>query len=175
MRWHRGGVPDRGQLSAVAARIALGDADLSAYDEERRLPPPGALRAELDRAGVDPAMDSGTEPLVSSTTQSGTRHRQQVTDPLGSPTNPLGRAAILAKFHQLAPRSLPTSQARASPTWRRSCAAPQDSEALVGAAQGLAGKALSDRIGTVRQSPSSAHVRAWIRSALSHASISALL
>ncbi|MFF7415274.1 hypothetical protein [Streptomyces lydicus] len=79
----------------------------------------------MDRAGVDPAMDSGTEPLVSSTTRSGTRHRQQVTDPLGSPTNPLGRAAILAKFHQLAPRSLPTSQARASPTWRRSCAAPR--------------------------------------------------
>ncbi|MEV0490022.1 MmgE/PrpD family protein [Streptomyces atratus] len=96
---------------AVAARVALGTAGLSAYDEANRNSP--QMRSVLERIvlEVDPAMDSQTEPVITVTTHSGALHREQVTDPLGSATNPLDERAVAAKFHELATRILPAPRA----------------------------------------------------------------
>ncbi|WP_328378939.1 MmgE/PrpD family protein [Streptomyces sp. NBC_00440] len=91
---------------AVAVRVALGTADLTAYSAESRASP--AVRSVLDRITleVDESMTGDTEPVITLTTRTGACHTGQVTDPLGSPTNPLDSAAVTAKFHGLATRVL---------------------------------------------------------------------
>ncbi|MFF1760269.1 MmgE/PrpD family protein [Streptomyces sp. NPDC058266] len=97
---------------AVAARVALGRADLSAYDGDNRQSP--QVRSVLERIvlEVDGAMHPDTEPVITLTTRAGATHTRQVTDPLGSATNPLDAEAVATKFHGLADRVVPQEQAR---------------------------------------------------------------
>ncbi|MEU6657930.1 MmgE/PrpD family protein [Streptomyces sp. NPDC046821] len=97
---------------AVAARVALGTAGLDAYDEDNRNTP--HVRSVMERIvlDVDPTMDSDTEPVITVTTRDGATHRTQVSDPLGSATNPLDERTVIAKFQELATRVLPAPQAR---------------------------------------------------------------
>ncbi|MFF2508983.1 MmgE/PrpD family protein [Streptomyces sp. NPDC058067] len=96
---------------AIAARIALGRADLTAYDLDNRRSP--HVRSVLDRIvlDVDTAMHSDAEPVITLTTRAGTAHTRQVADPLGSATNPLDAHAVAAKFHGLAGRVMAPRQA----------------------------------------------------------------
>lgn len=98
---------------AVAARIALGGAGLGAYDAENRRSPRVSSVLERVVLEVDPSMDRDTEPVVTLTTRDGAVHRKQVTDPLGSATNPLDGHAVTAKFHELASRALPPARTEA--------------------------------------------------------------
>ncbi len=97
---------------AVAARIALGTAGIAAYDGERRHS--AAVRAMLDRIvlEVDTTMSTATEPVITLVTRTGAHHERQVTEVLGSPANPLDDAAVTAKFHELAGRTLPAERTR---------------------------------------------------------------
>jgi 2-methylcitrate dehydratase PrpD len=96
---------------ALAARVALGRADLSAYDHDNRQSP--HVRSVLDRIvlEVDTAMHPDTEPFITLTTRTGATFTRQVTDPLGSATNPLDAEAVATKFHGLARRVVPEGQA----------------------------------------------------------------
>jgi 2-methylcitrate dehydratase PrpD len=87
----------------IAARILYGDADLAAYAPERRSDPRAAELMHLIDLEVDPEMGGIDEPALTVTTTSGAVRRARVTDPLGSPTNPLSDERLLAKFHGLAP------------------------------------------------------------------------
>ncbi|MGY0063699.1 MmgE/PrpD family protein [Streptomyces sp. LZ34] len=98
---------------AVAARIALGGAGLGAYDAENRRSPRVSSVLERIVLEVDPSMGRDTEPVVTLTTRAGTVHQKQVTDPLGSATNPLDGHAVTAKFHELASRALPSARTEA--------------------------------------------------------------
>ncbi|MCG5213188.1 MmgE/PrpD family protein [Streptosporangium soli] len=95
----------------VAARILYGKADLAAYAPERRADP--RLADLLDRIvlDVDPAMSGTDEPELLLTTTDHQVHRARVTDPLGSPTNPLGEEELLTKFRGLAATVLPSADA----------------------------------------------------------------
>ncbi|MEO3887157.1 MmgE/PrpD family protein [Nonomuraea sp. B5E05] len=96
----------RAQLSlpyAIAARILYGDADLAAYSPERRGDPRATELMDRIDLEVDPEMGGIDEPALTVTTTTGAVRRARVSDPLGSPTNPLSDERLLAKFHGLAP------------------------------------------------------------------------
>ncbi|MGP3935681.1 MmgE/PrpD family protein [Nonomuraea sp. KM88] len=100
----------RAQLSlpyAIAARILYGDADLAAYSPERRGDPRATELMERIDLEVDPTMGGIDEPALTVTTTTGAVRRARVSDPLGSPTNPLSDERLLAKFHGLAPGRTP--------------------------------------------------------------------
>lgn len=92
---------------AVAARVVLGHAGLSAYAPSCRAD--AALRTMVERVvlQVDDAMAADTEPVVTLCTVAGQCFEAQVTVPLGAPGNPLGDAALVAKFMELAGLVLP--------------------------------------------------------------------
>ena len=92
---------------AVAVRIALGHANLSAYAASWRKDE--TLRAMMDRVSlqVDAGMEPDAEPAVAIRTAAGRRFEAQVTAPLGAPDNPLSDAALTAKFMELAGLTLP--------------------------------------------------------------------
>jgi 2-methylcitrate dehydratase PrpD len=87
---------------AVAARMALGSAGLSAYSEERRRDP--ALHAAMDKVALttDDEMAPNDEPYITMLLEDGRKFEERVTVALGAPGNPLGDEALLAKFKELA-------------------------------------------------------------------------
>jgi len=96
---------------AVAARIGLGHAGLSAYSpacrqDERLLNLMRRVAMQVD-AGMQP----DEEPFIAIRTRNGQRFEGRVTVPLGAPGNPLSDAALVAKFMELAGRVLPEPQA----------------------------------------------------------------
>ncbi|MEV0696834.1 MmgE/PrpD family protein [Saccharopolyspora sp. NPDC050389] len=92
---------------AVSAQIAYGTADLSAYSPQRRSDE--RVRAIMDCVSldVDASMPASAEPIIDLITEDGS-HPCQVTDPLGSPANPIGDDALIAKFRSLAAVPEPT-------------------------------------------------------------------
>ncbi len=97
---------------ALAAVLAHGHAGLDAYADGRRTG--AAARVAMDRVElqVDDAMPPQDEPVVTVTRTDGRRRSLRVTEPSGSPGNPLGEAAVRDKFHGLARRSLTPERAR---------------------------------------------------------------
>ena len=96
---------------AVAARIVLGHAGLSAYAPSWRQD--RALTQVMDRVEmhVDLGMAPDEEPFVSLCTRDGRRFEEQVAIPLGAPENPLHDDALSAKFMELAGLVIPEQQA----------------------------------------------------------------
>ncbi len=96
---------------AMAARIVLGHAGLSAYTPSCRQD--RALTEVMDRVQmhVDPGMAPDEEPFVALCTRDGRRFEEQVTVPLGAPDNPLHDDALSAKFLELAGLVIPGQQA----------------------------------------------------------------
>lgn len=91
---------------ALAARIVQGGVGLDAFRAETRAVP--AVRAMMDRVTLetDPALGGSEEPFVTLETVDGRSLTQRVTDPLGSPTNPVSAADHDAKVRRLAGMSL---------------------------------------------------------------------
>lgn len=87
---------------AVAARMALGNAGLSAYSEERRGDP--VLHAAMAKIilTTDDKMAPNDEPYITMLLADGRQFEERVTVALGAPSNPLGDEALLAKFKELA-------------------------------------------------------------------------
>jgi 2-methylcitrate dehydratase PrpD len=87
---------------AVAARMALGGAALSAYLEERRRDP--ALQATMAKIVLieDDKMAPNDEPYITMVLADGRTFEERVTVALGAPSNPLGDEALLEKFKELA-------------------------------------------------------------------------
>lgn len=87
---------------SLAARITTGAVGIEAFRAACRWDP--AIAAMMDKVVLtaDPAMDGSEEPYIAIDTVDGRTFEQRVTDPLGSPTNPVGDADHLAKIRQLA-------------------------------------------------------------------------
>ncbi len=87
---------------AVAARMVLGGAGLSAYAADRRSDP--RLRAAMDRIelSTDEGMAPNDEPYVTVVAADGRQWDERVLVALGAPGNPLDDAALLGKFRELA-------------------------------------------------------------------------
>ena len=87
---------------AVAVRICLGQAGLSAYALQHRTSAP--VRDMIGRIElvVDPTVVASDQSTVSITLKSGATLDEPTAIPLGSPTNPVSDAALIAKFEELA-------------------------------------------------------------------------
>jgi 2-methylcitrate dehydratase PrpD len=87
---------------AVAARMVLRSAGLSAYSEERRRDP--ALHAAMAKIVLttDDKMAPNDEPYITMVLADGRKFEERVTVALGAPSNPLGDEALSAKFKELA-------------------------------------------------------------------------
>ncbi|MGW5647468.1 MmgE/PrpD family protein [Saccharopolyspora sp. NPDC003752] len=92
---------------AVAAQIAFGVADLAAYGPEQRRDE--RVRAIMNSVvlEVDSSMPASEEPVIGLVTEDA-GYQYRVTDPLGSPTNPIGDEALITKFRRLVPE--PTAE-----------------------------------------------------------------
>ncbi|MFI5013245.1 MAG: MmgE/PrpD family protein [Hyphomicrobiales bacterium] len=97
---------------AVAARMVLGSAGLSAYAPEPRNDP--RLHAAMAKIALetDDRMAPNDDPYVTVVAADGRRLEERVTVALGAPGNPLSDEALLYKFHELAGLVLSTAQAR---------------------------------------------------------------
>lgn len=91
---------------ALAARVVQGGVGLDAFRAETRADP--AVRAAMDRVTLetDPALGGSEEPFVTLETIDGRSFTHRVTDPLGSPTNPVSAADHDAKIRRLAGMTL---------------------------------------------------------------------
>jgi 2-methylcitrate dehydratase PrpD len=97
---------------AVAARMVLGSAGLSAYAAERR--GEARLHAAMDRIelSTDEGMAPNDEPYLTIMTCDGRRLEERVLVALGAPANPVDDATLLGKFHELAGLALSATEAR---------------------------------------------------------------
>jgi 2-methylcitrate dehydratase PrpD len=91
---------------ALAARLSLGQAGLSAYAADARNNP--RLLAVMERVSlvVDPSIKADTEPFVRIVTRDGRTDEAQVPKALGSPANPIPDDAYLAKIRSLSRMAL---------------------------------------------------------------------
>jgi 2-methylcitrate dehydratase PrpD len=87
---------------AVAARMVLAGAGLSAYAAERRSDP--RLHAAMAKIllATDDRMAPNEEPYVTVVLTDGRQLDERVTVALGAPDNPLGDDALMGKFEELA-------------------------------------------------------------------------
>lgn len=98
---------------ALAARVLLGHAGLSAWDKPFRMSAELAAMMARVTLHIDAQYSNDDEPLVTVVTRDGARHSMQVTLPLGGPENPLSDALLEDKYRQLAQRVLPAAQCAA--------------------------------------------------------------
>ncbi|MFC9459916.1 hypothetical protein [Streptomyces sp. NPDC056983] len=96
-------------------------------------------------------MHPDTEPIITLTTRTGATHTRQVTDPLGSATNPLDAEAVATKFHGLARRVVPQGQARSIADTVERLDTIHDSHQLVRHLSILTGPPARRRTGPLRQ------------------------
>jgi 2-methylcitrate dehydratase PrpD len=91
---------------ALAARLALGQAGLSAYAANERDNP--RLRTVMERVSliVDPTIAANEEPFVRIVTRDGRTDEARVPKALGSPANPVTEDAYLAKIRSLSGMAL---------------------------------------------------------------------
>jgi 2-methylcitrate dehydratase PrpD len=91
---------------ALAARLALGQAGLSAYAADERDNP--RLRTVMERVSlvVDPTIAANEEPFVRIVTRDGRTDEARVPKALGSPANPVTDDAYLAKIRSLSGMAL---------------------------------------------------------------------
>jgi 2-methylcitrate dehydratase PrpD len=96
---------------ALAVRMGLGTAGLSAYSDACRSSPD--LAAIMDRVAIeiDQSVTASWKSSVVVETCDGRRIEEPTTAPLGSPANPLSPAAWRAKYDELAGLVLPRAQA----------------------------------------------------------------
>ena len=95
---------------ALAARALYGSAELSSYDDAKRLHPQvEAFMARIELM-IDEQQGRDDEPWVRVETQQGEKWQQHVPVPSGAPANPLSLEALLAKYRSLAGRVLPVDQ-----------------------------------------------------------------
>ena len=87
---------------ALASAMAHGHVDLAAFGEKER--GDARLRSLMAKVEltVDPALGGSDEPFIELDTVDGQSFAHRVTDPLGSPTNPVGEAQHEAKVRRLA-------------------------------------------------------------------------
>ena len=90
----------------IAVRVVRGDASLEQYGSTVRADP--AVRAAMDRVTIeiDPGLGALDHPTVRLATRDGRVFAERVSDPLGSPTNPVPDAAHAAKVTALSGMAL---------------------------------------------------------------------
>jgi 2-methylcitrate dehydratase PrpD len=91
---------------SVAAALMTGRASLTEYEDARLTD--AATRALVGRVEmrIDAALAEGTEPYVTITMRDGTSHTGHVDFGRGAPENPLPAADVIAKYDDLAARTL---------------------------------------------------------------------
>jgi 2-methylcitrate dehydratase PrpD len=91
---------------ALAARLALGQAGLSAYAAEERDNP--RLRTVMERISlvIDSTIAANEEPFVRIVTRDGRTDEVRVPKALGSPANPVTENTYLAKIRSLSGMAL---------------------------------------------------------------------
>ncbi|BAN95701.1 MmgE/PrpD family protein [Plautia stali symbiont] len=95
---------------ALTARALFGFAELSSYDDSRRLSAEAAALMARIELEIDDQQERDDEPWVPLETVQDQQWQQHVAVPSGSPANPLSDAALRAKYRSLAARVLPAAQ-----------------------------------------------------------------
>ena len=87
---------------SVAADLVFGSASLGSFERDRRDDPRIAAMMQRIRLTADKTQKDDDEPIVSVVLADGRTVSCRVSDPLGSPTNPVTDRALLAKFRSVA-------------------------------------------------------------------------
>jgi 2-methylcitrate dehydratase PrpD len=94
---------------AVAVRVVLGQASLSAYDAATRSSPAVAALLARIEVVVDPSVVASDQSSVTVTLNDGRTLEEPTAVPLGAPANPLDDAGLVRKYRELAGLVLPES------------------------------------------------------------------